>query len=85
MKPPALGIRLSQPHLLGDDGCENPLPFQDIEIAGNREGLLRLAELVRRVAESGDAGFHTHIYPDDSEKLLRSEEFSITIALNSTK
>jgi hypothetical protein len=85
MKPPALGICLSGPWSVVENGRETALPYRDIEIAGNRGGLLRLAELIRQVAGSNIDGYHTHIFPDDGERLLRTEEFSLTISLNSIK
>ena len=85
MSSPGLGITISQPVQWDESGDETALPFRDVEIAGNRSGLLKLAELIRNVAESGRAGYHIHIDPDDTPSLLRSRDFSVTITLNSTK
>jgi len=77
---PRIEINITQPVQVNDSGSKSPTAFQDIEIVGNREGLLLLAEIVQRVADSDQNGYHTHIYPDDDPRLLRSDAFSITIS-----
>lgn len=84
MKPASLGIRLSQPGQLDENGVVVDLPYSDIEISGNRAGLLKLAEEIRRIAES-ERETHTHFYPDDDPPLIRTKEFSLTIDKNSLK
>ena len=84
MKPPAFGIRLSQPAQVNDEGNLTDLPYQDLEISGNRAGLLHLAEQIRLVAEREDMR-ETHFFPDDEPRVLRSKEFSLTISLNSDR
>lgn len=85
MRQPAIGIRISRPELHEADSAPTPMSFQDIEISGNRAGLLALAEMIRKVAEMNDKGAHTHLWPDDDTSMLRSTEYGVTIALNSVK
>lgn len=85
MKPPGIGIRVSCPVLHEDGSKPTPMAFQDVEISGNRAGLLELAERIRNVAESAVDGYHLHLWPGDENPLLRSENFGITVTLNSVK
>jgi hypothetical protein len=85
MKPPGIGIRVSRP-VFHEDGSEpTPMAFQDVEISGNRAGLLDLAERIRKVAESTVDGYHLHLWPGDESPLLRSKDYGITVSLNSVK
>jgi len=84
MKQPGIGIRISRLILDEVDGTPTPMSFQDIEISGNRAGLLELAERIRKVAEAnGDV--HAHLWPNDGDSLLRSTDYGLTISLNSVK
>ena len=73
----AIRVELSPVVEVDDEDRELATGVTDIEIAGNREGLLRLAALITKVAESGVRGFHTHITPDDD--LLRSPAVQLTV------
>lgn len=85
MKPPSISIRITRPEQFSFGGTVTPMSYQDIEIAGNKAGLLELAELICKVAESNDKGHHTHLWPDDEKSILFSKEFGLTITLNSVK
>ena len=86
MSSPGIGIEITQPLRVDQAGNEAKLPYQDIEIAGNRDSLLHLADQIRKVAESEQIGYHTHLFPDDpAPNVLRTSDYSLTITLNSTK
>ncbi len=84
MRPPSIGIAVTRPVRISDSSAEVPEPFQDVEISGNRLGLLQLAEMIRRIADAEEED-HTHVYPDDEPRLLRTSSFSLTISKNSIK
>lgn len=84
MKPAAFGIRISQPARLDENNQEVDLAYRDIEISGNREGLLRLADAIRRIADD-ERETDTHFFPDDDPPVIRTKEFSLTISKNSLK
>jgi hypothetical protein len=85
MKPPGIGIAVTQTHRLTDDGTLVPEFFKDVLISGNQAGLLKLADLIHKVALSEQEGYHTHLYPTDETPLVRTEDFSLTIEKNSLK
>lgn len=85
MKPPGIGIAVTQHQFLADDDTLVPMPFQDVCIAGNSAGLLELAELIRTVALSEQDGYHIHLYPTDENALIRTHKFSLTLEKNSAK
>ena len=82
MKPPGIGIDILPIDHSADGGSR---VVQEIEVSGNRSGLLQLAELIRVVAESDQPGYHTHLFPDDPTPLLRTPSYSLTITKNSDK
>lgn len=85
MKPPGLGIAITRPDIVADDGTLTPQPYQDVILSGNRTGLLELAAIIQKVALSDQDGYHVHLYPDDDSPLVRTAECSLTITKNSLK
>jgi len=85
MKAPGIGIDIHEVTELDHDGNEFSTGTTNVEISGNRDGLLQLADAIRSIADSGDVGLHVHFMHDDEAPLLRTENMWLTVTLNSKK
>lgn len=65
---------------LDDAGHEVPASYQEVDICGNKEGLLALAKLIHEVADSPQDGYHVHLEPH-APAFFRSKYFHLTIGV----
>ncbi len=82
---PAIGIELMKVSQLAEDGTEFETDETNVEISGNREGLLRLAERIVQAANAGPEGYHVHLRANDEDPLMRTEGLWLTIGLHARR
>ena len=84
MKKPGIGISINEviEHI---DEKEVNTGIKNISIEGNKEGLLKLAEIITTAALSNQRGYHIHLDSTDKPSVVKGGEFQLTIGLNSTK
>ncbi len=85
MKRPGIGVEIGKVVAFADNGQEVATGETEVEISGNQSGLLKLAEVIKSVAQSGKDGYHIHLMSNDEAPLLRTEDMWLTISLNSRK